>query len=102
MMLTLNVPQGCVRVAFDPKAAAELAQQLQTLKQNWQHPIPRPEWNFVYAGLVDFELFCNPNVWPSPFAAQVLVTVRHPQIQVSTQLSLPQLVEDVATYQDQT
>ncbi|WP_448379752.1 hypothetical protein [Gloeomargarita sp.] len=97
-MLVLHVPQGCVQVAFDQTAAAALAQRLQTLKQSWQQPIPRPEWHFGHTGAVALELFCNPNLWPSPLVAQVLVTVRHPQVQVSTQLALPQLLDDVAAY----
>ncbi|APB34161.1 hypothetical protein GlitD10_1835 [Gloeomargarita lithophora Alchichica-D10] len=100
-MLILNLPEGSLGVAFSPAAAVDLAQQLHTLKHSWQNspPPPRPELNFVYSDNVYFELFCNPNVWPSPFAAQVLVTVRHPQVQVSTQIGLPQLLEDVASYQ---
>lgn len=99
-MLVLHLPEGAIKVVFSPVAAADLADQLQRLKYSWQHPTPRPELNFVFNDTVYLELFCNPNVWPSPFAAQVLVTVRHPHVQVSTQMSLPQLLEDVASYQN--
>jgi len=100
-MLVLHLPEGSLGVAFSPAAAVELAQQLHALKQSWQHPIPRPELNFVNTDPVYLELFCNPNVWPSPFAAQVLVTVQHPQVRVSTQIGLPQLLEDVASFPNQ-
>ncbi len=100
-MLVLNLPEGSLGVAVSLSAAAELAQQLATFKQSWQSSPPRPELNFVYTDTVYLELFCNPNVWPSPFAAQVLVTVHHPQVRVSTQIGLPQLLEDVASFQNQ-
>lgn len=100
-MLVLNLPTGSLRVAFNPTAAADLAHQLQIFKHSWQHTPPRPELNFIYDETLYLELFCNPNVWPSPFTAQVLVTVRHPQLQVSTQMGFMQLLEDVALYQSQ-
>ncbi|MEN9274738.1 MAG: hypothetical protein Q6J44_07965, partial [Gloeomargarita sp. DG02_4_bins_56] len=100
-MLVLNLPAGSLRVAFSATAAADLAHQLQIFKHSWQHTPPRPELNFIYDETLYLELFCNPNIWPSPFAAQVLVTVRHPQIQVRTQMGFMQLLEDVALYPSQ-
>ncbi|MCS7031857.1 MAG: hypothetical protein NZL92_10055 [Gloeomargarita sp. SKYG116] len=96
-MLTLHLPDGTLRVAMAVAVAPDLSQQLDRLKQSWRQPVPppRPEWQFVYQDGVQVEFFCNPNVWPTPFAAQVLVTVRHPDIHVSTQISLPQLLADV-------
>ncbi len=100
-MLVLHLPEGSLGVDVPPAAVYELVQQLHALKQSWQSPIPRPEWNFVHTDPVYLELFCNPNVWPSPFAAQVLVTVQHPQVRVSAQIGLPQLLEDAASFQSQ-
>ncbi len=101
-MLVLNLPEGSLGVALNRQAAADLREQLERLKQCWQQPVPppRPELNWSYTDTVYLEFFCNPNLWPSPFAAQVLVTVRHPQVQVSTQIGLPQLLEDVALFQN--
>ncbi|MCS6782609.1 MAG: hypothetical protein RMI89_10800 [Gloeomargarita sp. SKYBB_i_bin120] len=99
-MLTLHVPDGTLRVALTRDVARELLEQLQALRQSWRQaiPPPRPELNFVHCDTVRLEFFCNPNVWPHPFAAQVLVTVCHPQVQVSTQIGLPQLLADVSAF----
>ena len=44
------------------------------------------------------EVFCNPNIWPSPFAAKVLITLRDDRIRVTTEAELSQLHEDISAY----
>ena len=43
-----------------------------------------------------------PNIWPSPFAAKALVTLRDERIRVTTEAELSQLFEDVSAYLSQT
>jgi hypothetical protein len=47
------------------------------------------------------EIFCNPNIWPTPFAAKVLVTLRDERMRVSTELELTRVIEDLNQYLDQ-
>jgi hypothetical protein len=44
------------------------------------------------------ECFCNPNIWPSPFAAKVLITVRDERIRITTEAELTRITEDLNTY----
>ncbi|NJK30435.1 MAG: hypothetical protein HC940_09940 [Acaryochloris sp. SU_5_25] len=41
------------------------------------------------------ECFCNPNIWPSPFAAKVLITVRDDRIRLTTEAELTRTIEDL-------
>lgn len=47
------------------------------------------------------EIFCNPNIWPSPFAAKVLITVRDASIRLTTEAELTRVIEDLNQYLDQ-
>lgn len=99
-MLTLHLPDGTLRVGLADQAASDLLSRLQALHRSWQQavPPPRPQLDVVYADPVRIEFFCNPNLWPHPSAAQVLVTVRHPQVQLSAQMPLPQLLADLEAW----
>lgn len=109
--LTLNLPQGSVSFKFTPEAAQNLkktlAQLVQTLKVTAQAPgstnKPRPQKpiEYQYTGDVFFEIFCNPNIYSSPFAAKVLVTLRDERIRVSTEAELTRVIEDVNQYLEQ-
>jgi hypothetical protein len=44
------------------------------------------------------ELFCNPNIWPSPHAAKVLVTLKADSLRFSTEVELPRLLEDLGQH----
>ncbi len=55
---------------------------------------------YQHTGQVFLEIFCNPNIWPSPFAAKVLVTLRDEQIRLTTEAELTRLIEDVNQYLD--
>jgi hypothetical protein len=53
---------------------------------------------YQYTGEVFLELFCNPNIWPSPFAAKVLITVRDDRIRLTTEAELSRIVDDLNQY----
>jgi hypothetical protein len=56
---------------------------------------------YRYTGEVFLEVFCNPNIYPSPFAAKVLLTVRDDRIRLTTEAELPRLLEDLGQYLEQ-
>ncbi|MEY2984672.1 MAG: hypothetical protein RLZZ568_1289 [Cyanobacteriota bacterium] len=81
---------------------AELNQLVNRLKaiavQVSQGGRPEKQENleYRYTGEVFLEIFCNPNIYPSPFAAKVLLTVRDDRIRLTTEADLTQLIEDLA------
>jgi len=98
-------------LSFTPQAArdlqAALAQLMGSLKATAAktapagRPIPQKPTEYQYTGDVFLEIFCNPNIWASPFAAKVLVTVRDDRIRLTTEAALSRLVEDVNQYLEQ-
>lgn len=56
---------------------------------------------YQYTGDIFLEVFCNPNIWPSPFAAKVLITVRDERIKLTTEAELTRIIDDVNQYLDQ-
>nr|WP_282561002.1 hypothetical protein [Trichothermofontia sichuanensis] len=114
--LTLNLNEGSVAFHFTPQAAqnlqAAIADLMHTLKVNAAKPPSasaggsragqQPPMEYRYTGDVFLELFCNPNIWSSPFAAKVLLTLRDDRIRVTTEIALSQLQEDLNQYLEQT
>lgn len=106
--LTLNLVQGSVQFSFSVAAAQELkgslANLIQTLKTKSVAPVgagrPQPvkPTEYRHTGDVFLEIFCNPNIWPSPFAAKLLVTVRDDRIRLTTEAELTRILEDVNLY----
>jgi hypothetical protein len=106
--LTLNLVEGSVSFNFTPEAARELqqaiAQLMQSLKAATQaaggggRPMPQKPTEYRYTGEVFLEVFCNPNIWPSPFAAKVLITLRDERIRLTTEAELTRLIEDLSQY----
>ncbi|TVQ07738.1 MAG: hypothetical protein EA368_13485 [Leptolyngbya sp. DLM2.Bin27] len=106
--LTLNLSQGSLRFAFSSEAALDLKtaldQLMTTLKaataQAGEAPrrTVQPSLEYRHTGEVFLEVFCNPNIWPSPFAAKVLLTLRDERIRVTTEAELSQIYEDINTY----
>lgn len=108
--LTLNLVEGSVSFKFTADAARDLqqaiAQLMQSLKAVSQSsgggkPNPQKPMEYRHSGDVFLEVFCNPNIWPSPFAAKVLVTLRDDRIRLSTEAELTRLIEDVNQYLEQ-
>lgn len=109
--LTLNLIEGSVSFSFTPEAAtalkAAISQLMTSLKATTAtkptsgSPMsPQKSMEYQHTGQVFLEIFCNPNIWPSPFAAKVLVTLRDEQIRLTTEAELTRLIEDVTQYLD--
>jgi hypothetical protein len=107
--LTLNLVQGSVKISFTPEAARNLHQETNALMQSLkaltttagergQKPQPQANMEYRYTGDVFLEVFCNPNIYPSPFAAKVLLTIRDDKIRLTTEAELTQLLEDIDRY----
>jgi hypothetical protein len=107
--LTLNLVEGSVSFSFSPQAAQELKAALELLMNSLKavaaKPVPgvgktspqRP-MEYRYTGEVFLEIFCNPNIWPTPFAAKVLLTIRDINIRLTTEAELTRVIEDVNLY----
>lgn len=112
----LNLVEGSVRFQFTPNAARELKEAIGQLMQTFKaaatkaatktkatpgrsaRPTPQKPMEYRYAGDIFLEIFCNPNIYPSPFAAKVLVTVRDDRIRITSEAQLTQIVEDINVY----
>lgn len=110
--LKLNVSQGSTIFDFPLAAAQELKTELTTLMQSLKNiaarvasggkrPKPKPTMEYRYTGDVSLEVFCNPNIYPSPFAAKVLITLRDDRIRLTTEAELTRVLEDVNHYLEQ-
>ncbi len=111
--LTLNLVQGSVTFNFNPESARNLQREISGLMGSLKtiasraasggggRPQPQQPMEYRYAGEVLIEVFCNPNIYPSPFAAKVLLTVRDERIRITTEAELTQLVEDLDRYLEQ-
>lgn len=109
--LKLNLVEGSVSFCFTADAARDLqqaiAQLMQSLKAATQaasgggKPSPQKPMEYRFSGDVFLEIFCNPNIWPSPFAAKVLITLRDDRIRLTTEAELTRVIEDVNQYLEQ-
>ncbi|MFM7409128.1 MAG: hypothetical protein ACKO3K_21315 [Cuspidothrix sp.] len=109
--LTLNLVEGSVSVSFSPQAAQELKAAIDELMQSLKavaaktpgtgKVTPQPPLEYRYTGDVFIEIFCNPNIWPSPFAAKVLLTIRNMGIRLTTEAELTRVIEDLNQYLEQ-
>jgi hypothetical protein len=109
--LILNLVEGSVSFSFTPQAAQELKAALTGLLESLKvvaaattpggRANPQKPVEYRYTGDVFLEVFCNPNIWPTPFAAKVLITVRDDRIRLTTEAELTRLIEDVNQYLEQ-
>ncbi len=110
--LILNLIEGSVSFNFSPQSANELKAALDELMERLKtvaakptpggsKPIPQRPVEYRYTGEVFLEIFCNPNIWPTPFAAKVLLTVRDASIRLTTEAELTRIIEDVNQYLEQ-
>ena len=109
--LTLNLGEGSVSFAFSPASAKDLQVALTTLVESLKANVsktgvaakstPQRSMEYQYTGDVFLEIFCNPNIWASPFAAKVLITLRDDRIKLSTEAELSRMIEDVNQYLEQ-
>lgn len=103
--ITLNLLQGSVRFNFSSAAAQELkatlaglVSQLKAIAAQQTTPgkrTPEPTLEYQHTGDVFLEVFCNPNIWPSPFAAKLLITLQDDRIRLTTEAELPRILEDL-------
>ncbi|TAE54742.1 MAG: hypothetical protein EAZ87_21585 [Nostocales cyanobacterium] len=110
--LTIHLAEGSVSLIFSPQAAQELKaaidQLMVSLKAVAAKPTPgggkvtpQPSLEYRHTGEVFLEIFCNPNIWPTPFAAKVLLTIRNVGIRLTTETELIHLIEDINQYLEQ-
>ena len=108
--LTLNLVEGSVSFSFSPEAAKDLqaaiAQLMECIKTASAKAtpgvkaIPQPAMEYQHTGDIFLEIFCNPNIWPSPFAAKVLIILRDASIRLTTEAELTRVIEDINQYLD--
>lgn len=108
--LKLNLVEGSMAFRFSAEAASELKAAIAQLMESFKAStakaavgsarkgVPQKSMEYQYTGDIFLEIFCNPNIWPSPFAAKVLVTLRDDRIRVTTEAELSRLIEDVNLY----
>lgn len=108
--LTLNLIEGSVSFSFTPQSARELqaaiAQLMESLKATAKPApgskiTPQKPMEYRYTGDVFLEIFCNPNIWATPFAAKVLITLRDDRIRVTTEAELSRVIDDLNQYLEQ-
>lgn len=110
--LTLNLVEGSVSFSFSPQAARELKAEINELMKSLKAVAakttpgtgkvsPQPSLEYRYTGDVFVEIFCNPNIWPTPFAAKVLLTIRNLGIRLTTEAELTRVIEDLNQYLEQ-
>ncbi|MDZ8050507.1 MAG: hypothetical protein RMX68_011040 [Aulosira sp. ZfuVER01] len=110
--LKLNLVEGSVSLSFSPQGAQELKGALDELMARLKtvaakttpgsgKVTPQAPVEYRYTGEVFLEIFCNPNIWPTPFAAKVLLTVRDVNIRLTTEAELTRVIEDVNQYLEQ-
>lgn len=109
--LRLNLIEGSVSFSFTPQSARDLKAALDSLMGSLKavaakgapsgRPSPQKPMEFQHTGDVFLEIFCNPNIWPSPFAAKVLITLRDDRIRLNTEAELTRLMDDVSQYLEQ-
>ncbi len=102
----LNFATGSVSFPLSHAGATELQSILTHLMQQLhqrsgspptQQPQPPTDYAHTEADL-RFEVFCNPNIWPSPHAAKVLITLKHGSVRLSTETELPRVMEDLSQF----
>jgi hypothetical protein len=102
-LLTLHLDTGSLSFACTPETARELGATLDTLVERLKAVVDNPKKpqkpvEFRQKGDIDLEVFCNPNIWPTPFAAKVYLTLKTEHLKLSTEASLSQVRDDLSQY----
>ncbi|MEM6613200.1 MAG: hypothetical protein AAF652_13270 [Cyanobacteria bacterium P01_C01_bin.72] len=103
---TLNLVQGAVSFSFSEDAAKQLQAEISILMQSLKaiataktgggnRPVKQESMEYRHTGDIFLEIFCNPNIYPSPFAAKILLTLRDDRIRLTCEAELTQLIEDL-------
>ncbi|XFA73608.1 hypothetical protein RYO59_001857 [Thermosynechococcaceae cyanobacterium Okahandja] len=103
--IRINLVEGSVSFCFSHEAAQSLRVAINDLMDGMRaiaaakasgSPVSaQPVMEYQHVGEVFCEVFCNPNIWPNPYAAKVLLTVRDESIRLTTEAELSRLIEDV-------
>ena len=105
--ITLNLLQGAITFRFTLDAAQSLKADIDVLMNTMraiagntipQRREPKEPMEYQHTGDVFLEVFCNPNIYPSPFAAKVLITLRDDRIRITSEAELTRLLEDLDNY----
>lgn len=106
--ITINLVQGSISFNFSATAALSLKQEIAVLMEslkeialqgkNGGKPQRKKAMEYQHTGDVFFEVFCNPNIYPSPFSAKVLITVRDDRLRLTSEAELTRLIEDLENY----
>ncbi|MEL7083937.1 MAG: hypothetical protein AAF268_02770 [Cyanobacteria bacterium P01_A01_bin.3] len=101
--ITFNLDTGAVSFDCPLDTIHELNSALDTLGQRLKAVAtdpksPQAPVEFRYTDGMLLELFCNPNIWPSPFAAKLNMTLKTERVRLSTELLLSQMREDISQY----
>ncbi|PSB32719.1 hypothetical protein [Chlorogloea sp. CCALA 695] len=108
--LTLNLVEGSVSFSFSAESAREMQNAIAQLMTNIKaagvktpgtKSKPQPPLEYRFTGNVFLEIFCNPNIWATPFAAKVLITLRDDHIRLTTEAELTRVIEDLNQYLEQ-
>jgi len=107
---TLNLAQGSVRFTLPLPAAQALASELADLTArlkavaaragSGEPRVKEADFTYRHQNGLSLEVFCNPNIWPSPFAARVLITLKDEHLRLATEADLTQLVADLNQFLD--
>lgn len=106
--LTLNLIQGSVSFTFPVSGVEKLKQEINILMQSLkaialqakkgEKPKHYKVMEYQYTGDIFLEIFCNPNIYPNPFAAKLLITLRDEKIRLTSEAELTRLLEDLEQF----
>ncbi|WP_218080275.1 hypothetical protein [Anthocerotibacter panamensis] len=101
--LNLHLAEVSVRVRLSVLEAeqleallAQLIERIKAAQANRKQPQAPVEYRQKEP--LYLEVYGNPNLWPSPFAARVLVTLKGSEIHVSGEAELTRVLEDVQQF----
>lgn len=105
---TINLLQGAISFNFSLDAAQNLKEEISLLMQSLKNitlqaktggkPKAEKPMEYQHTGDVFLEVFCNPNIYSSPFSAKVLITVRDERLRLTSEAELTRLIEDLEQY----
>jgi len=112
--LQLDLPAGSLSLSLPAETVRDIQAALVTIAEalkavalqassteRGSRPRPQRPIEYQHTGHVFLEIFCNPNIWPTPFAAKVLLSVRDDRLRISSELELVRLNECIDRYFEQ-
>lgn len=112
--LQLDLPAGSLSLSLPPETVRDIQAALVTITEalktvalhaasteRGSRPRPQRPIEYQHTGHVFLEIFCNPNIWPTPFAAKILLSVRDDRLRISSEIELVRLNECIDRYFEQ-